>query len=267
MRVGLYRGRTASSLFADDSKLKGPAGQRIGMMNLLMLACLLQTQEPDAPYTKAVTATKKAREALAEMKGVRAVSMAGMDGIYRLLVSVEDDTVRDEVRKVVGYEYEGLRVNVYGPATRAALFTKPKEGEPVTTPSSKAKEEPAEKKPSKREKEAAEVEATIRTLEAKEFKSGSETVSMIELLQCDGMRIAFDLPEIKREKKEGRCTYCVRTVIGGIARNSTSPQHITKHREACPFLEERLIDRLPADAIVTIKKMAELLAKQKKLGK
>ena len=239
------------------------------MIHLLLLACLLQSKEADEAYAKAVAATKKAREALAEMKGVRAVSMAGLDGVFRVLVSVEDDAARDEVRKVVGYEYEGLRVNVYGPATRAALYAKPKEGEPVATPSSKAKEEPppAEKKASKKEKEAEEVDAAIKALEAKEFKSGNETVSMIELMQCDGIRLAFDLPEVKREKKEGRCTFCTRTVIGGIARGSTSAEHITKHREGCPFLEERLIDRLPSDAIVAIKKMGELLAKQKKLGK
>jgi hypothetical protein len=89
---------------------------------------------------------------------------------------------------------------------------------------------------------------------------------MMELLQCDGVREAFGLPEIKRDRKEGRCTYCVRTTIGGMRGSDqvSANQHITKHREACPFLEERLIDRLPVDAIPALKKMAELLAKAKK---
>lgn len=238
-------------------------------MKLLLIAALALAQETDEKqrkeeaHKKAAEACKKAREALADVAGVRAVSFAGVEDNYRLLISLDEDAQRDEVRKIVGFEYEGLRVNVYTPSTREMIYAKTP-SEPVADPPKReTRPKPAPKDPPKgRDVASVDGDAEIRQLEAKEFRAGTETVSMIELLQCDGIRDAFGLPAIKRDRKEGRCTYCTRTTIGGIQKAAV--QHITKHRQGCPFLEERLIERLPADAVTSIKKIAELLKKRKK---
>ena len=81
---------------------------------------------------------------------------------------------------------------------------------------------------------------------------------MVELLQCDAVREAYSLPAVKREKKEGLCSYVIRTTFGG-GRMGGSRESICKHREGCPFASEKLLSALPKEAREALARYAEVL--------
>jgi hypothetical protein len=233
------------------------------MILLAALLALQQAPEPDAAWKAANAACKKAREALANVRGVRAVSFGGVDGVYRLIVSVDAEDTRAGVREAVGFEYEGVRVNVYTPAVRQLVWAKPVEPE-ASAPSDKAPKEkfkaPADPSDKGKRRDEASISAAaageLAEIEARSFVVGRETISVVELLQCDAVRAACGIPARPADRKEPRCDVVVRSTISGRTVTSTT---LCRHREACPFGSETLLQRLPAPVTQSLARYAEVL--------
>jgi hypothetical protein len=227
------------------------------MLELAIAALLIQepSDKEEDPTVKVAAAAKKAREALEFVTGIRAVAYAGVDKSFRLIVSVDDEETRAQAREKLGFEYEGFGVLIYSSDTRAAIV---KKADPDAEPPKAEKSEPRQKGSTKavdRRNEAAAAE--LKELEEKSFTTRGETVAIVELLQCDAVREAYGMPAVKREKKEGLCTYVIRTTFGG--RMGGSREVICKHREGCPFASEKLLAALPKEVREALARYAELL--------
>jgi len=218
------------------------------------ILALLVIQED--PVQAIAAAAAKVREKLAGVEGVRAVSYAGVDKDFRIIVSAESDAARDAVRKELGFEFEGVRVLVYTPAMRARVWAKPMEeagGDAPAPPPKKDEKVPPAADRNVEDVPSVDDSAELRALEAKTYKSGVETISMIELLECDGIRSHFGLPAAKRKEKP--CTLATRIGIGGP--QARTSQRIINHRKACPFSSEKLLYYLPAEARADLQKYAK----------
>jgi hypothetical protein len=232
----------------------------IAMLALAALAVAPATAEPDgqdeAPDKRADAAATKARKALEGVEGVRAVSHAGVDGVYRLIVSVEAEEARQAVREKLGAEYEGLKVVVYTPAARATVWAKPKEPAPIEKPAA-AVWPPKAKEPDV-DVEAAAVR--LKQLKDKVYDLGVEKVRMDELLDCDGLRVYFRLPELKRARGTKPCQLVLQLNFGfNLGANAT---RFIRHREACCFSAQDLIEALPKEIREDMAEYARLLKKK-----
>ena len=229
---------------------------------MLAMAAVIAAQD-EAPDKRAEAAAAKVRKALEDVDGVRTVSTAGVDGVYRLIVSVESDEARAEVKKLLGGEIDGLKVVVYSPAARASVWSKPREADAKEAPDKPA----AAVWPPKQEAKESDADAAkaLGDLQDKEYDLGIEKVKMAELLDCDGLRAWFRIPALKRARGVTPCTLVLQLNFGFNLGAKSS--HFMRHRDECAFSASNLHTALPDDIRGDLERYARLakkLAKNKK---
>jgi hypothetical protein len=226
---------------------------------ILAMAAVIAAQD-EAPDKRAEAAAAKVRKALEDVEGVRTVSTAGVDGVYRLIVSVESDEARAEVKKLLGNEFEGHQIVVYSPAARASIWSKPKETDAKETPGKADKPAAAVWPPKAEAKDdTADAAKALAELQDKEYDLGIEKVKMAELLDCDGVRAWFRIPAIKRAKGVTPCTLVLQLNFGFNLGAKSS--HFMRHRDECVFSAPNLHTALPDDIRRDLERYARLAKK------